>query len=97
MRDALKKLLESTMQVEKIGQIRAKPHEPIKTRTDYRNGSNHRNLTTRIGFLRMLGIPRSRKGGIKTEVIQSYQRRWKQIKDYIRGIIIAGDSTREIG
>ena len=97
MRDALKKLLESTMQVEMIGQLRAKPHERTKTRTDYRNGSYYRNLITKFGLLRMLEIPQPRKGVLKTNVFQRYQRRQKQINDFIRGIFIAGVSTRETG
>ena len=58
MRDALKKLLESTMQVEMLGQLKAKPYQRIKVRTDYRNGSYYRNLVTKFGLVRMLEIPR---------------------------------------
>jgi transposase-like protein len=97
MRDALKKLLESTMQVEMLGQLKAKPYQRIKVRTDYRNGSYYRNLVTKFGLLRMLEIPRPRKGGLKTKVFQHYQRRWQQINDFIREIFIAGVSTRETG
>jgi transposase-like protein len=97
MRDALKKLLESTMQVEMLGQLKAKPYQRIKVRTDYRNGSYCRNVVTKFGMLRMLEIPRPRKGGLKTKVFQRYQRRWKKVNDFIRGIFIAGVSTRETG
>jgi len=97
MLDALKKLLESTMQVEMLGQLKAKPYQRIKVRTDHRNGYYYRNLVTKFGLLRMLEIPRPRKGGLKTKVFQRYQRRFKQINDFIREIFIAGVSTRETG
>ncbi len=97
MRDALKKLLESTMQVELLGQLKAKPYQRIKVRTDYRNGYYYRNLVTKFGLLCMLEIPRPRNGGLKTKVFQRYQRRFKQINNFIREIFIAGVSTRETG
>jgi putative transposase len=97
MLNALKKLLESTMQVEMLGQLKAKPYQRIKVRTDHRNGYYYRNLVTKFGLLRMLEIPRPRKGGLKTKVFQRYQRRFKQINDFIREIFIAGVSTRETG
>ena len=97
MREALKATLEGAIHAELVGYLRAKPHERTEGRFDYRNGTYRRGLVTSYGYLGMLEVPRCRKKGFKTKVFRCYQRRWKEVDEYIQGIFIAGVSTRETG
>jgi len=44
-----------------------------------------------------LMVPRTRKCGFRTKVFHRYKRRWKEVDEWIRGVFIAGVSTRELG
>jgi putative transposase len=97
IRETLKQFLQSTMQVELNGIIKAVPYQRTPTRIGYRNGSYYRNLLTKFGLLWNLEVPRPRKGGLTTKVFKKYKRRWKEVDQFIRNIFIAGVSTRETG
>ena len=97
IRETLKQLLQSTMQVELNGMIKATPYQRTPTRLSYRNGSYHRNLLTKFGLLCNLEVPRPRKRGLSTKVFRKYTRRWKEINKFIRDIFISGVSTRQTG
>ncbi|MCX8014664.1 MAG: IS256 family transposase, partial [candidate division WOR-3 bacterium] len=97
MRETLKQLLQSTMQIELNGLIKAAPYQRTPARTTHRNGYYHRNLLTKFGLLWNLEVPRPRQGGLKTKVFKRYQRRWQEVNQFIRDIFIAGVSTRQAG
>ncbi|MEO0226248.1 MAG: transposase, partial [candidate division WOR-3 bacterium] len=85
------------MQAELVGYLRARPHERVKERRDYRNGSYKRDLTTRYGLIRFLSVPRARRCGFRTRVFQRYKRRLPVIDEYLCKLFIEGVSTREVG
>lgn len=97
MKETLKQLLQSTMQIELNGLIKAAPYQRTPARRDQRNGYYHRNLLTKFGLLYNLEVPRPRKGRLPTKVFKRYQRRWQEVNQFIRDIFIAGVSSRETG
>ena len=96
-RRMLKSLLENAMKAEVLGYLKVRKYERGKLREDYRNGYYHRNLVTSLGLISRLAVPRTRKAGLQTKVFRRYKRRWKEVDDWIRGVFIAGVSTRDIG
>ena len=95
-RRALKQLLEGAMKAEVVGYLQRQKYERGKVVVDYRNGYYHRNLVTSLGLIPRLMVPRTRKLGCRTKVFRRYQRRWKEVDDWIRGVFIAGVSTRDV-
>lgn len=94
----LKQTLERAMKAEVLGYLKAKRYERKRVRIDSRNGYRYRNLLTAFGLLQGLKVPRTRrKGGYCPGVFKRYQRRWRQVNDFIREIFIAGASTRQVG
>jgi len=96
-RRALKQLLEGAMKAEVVGYLQRPKYQRAKVVVDYRNGYYHRNLLTSLGFIPRLMVPRTRKLGYRTSVFRRYRRRWKEVDDWIRGVFIAGVSTRDVG
>jgi putative transposase len=96
-RRMLKDMLENAMKAEVLGYVRRRRYERSKEMIDYRNGYYHRNLVTSMGLIPRLRVPRMRKQGVRTKVFRRYKRRWKEVDEWIRGVFIAGISTREVG
>lgn len=61
------------LQAEMTEHLSAEPGEQTDDRRGYRNGSYERNLTTRIGSLK-LEVPRDRDGTFQTNLFERYQR-----------------------
>jgi transposase-like protein len=95
-RRLLKNMLEHVMKTEVLGYVQRPKYQRTKPLIDYRNGYYHRNLVTSLGLIPKLAVPRTRKQGVKTKVFRCYQRRWKEVDEWIRGVFIAGISTREM-
>ncbi len=93
----LKRMLEGAMKAELSGYLKRSKYQRSKLLIDYRNGYYHRNLVTSMGLIPRLRVPRTRKGGFRTKVFRRYQRCWKEVDDWIRGVFIAGISMREMG
>ena len=93
----LKKMFERAMKAEVLGYLKAKRYERKKVRIDSRNGFRYRNLTTAFGLIKAIKVPRTRKKGYQPRAFERYQRRWRQVNDFIREIFIAGASTRQVG
>lgn len=68
----LKSLLERCLEEEIY--LRAAPHERSADREGYRNGTYTRDLTTELGLLRRLQVPRGRQAGFQPQVFARYQR-----------------------
>lgn len=69
-------------------------HAPL-ARRDYRNGFYWRDLTTRLGRLCRLRVPRTRKG-FRSKILPRYQRRQEVVHDLIRQAFLRGISTRQV-
>ena len=63
---------------------------------DQANGFYARNLTTRLGVLK-LKVPRSRSGHFQTQVLPRYQRREAVINEALKQVVLLGVSTRQAG
>ncbi|MEO0107811.1 MAG: transposase [candidate division WOR-3 bacterium] len=97
MRDVLRRFLELLLRVDLTQQLQAERYQRRPERTDYRNGSYHRNLVTSFGSIPQLTVPRGRKGGLRTKVFRPSQRRWRQVETFIRNLFLSGVSTRQTG
>jgi putative transposase len=95
-RKLLQHMLENALKAEVLGYVQRPRYQRAKPVIDYRNGYYHRNLVTSLGLIPRLRVPRTRKQGVKTKVFRRYQRRWKEVDEWIRGVFIAGISTREM-
>jgi putative transposase len=95
-RKLLKHMLEHAMKAEVLGYVKRSRYQRSKLVIDYRNGYYHRNLVTSMGLIPRLRVPRVRKRGVQTKVFRRYQRRWKEVDEWIRGVFIGGISTREM-
>src|SRR5574341_1971589 len=73
----LKSLPECCLELEEeleIG-LRAAPHARTADRTGYRNGASTHDLTTELGLLRRLQVPRARQAGFQPHGFARYRRR----------------------
>jgi len=66
-----------------------------EARRSYRNGSYFRDLLTRYGWIEDLRVPRIRKGGIESEVLERYRRRQRQVDRVLLEAFLLGHSTRK--
>lgn len=93
---AIKKLLETTMEIEVQDLIGGPRWKHSRTRAVYRNGKYHRSLLTSIGFISRLQIPRVRNGRIKFKALSSYVRRTNDVDACVLKMFLAGVSTRRV-
>lgn len=93
---ALKKLLETTMDIELADIVTATPFERSPLRRGWRNGHYLRRLATSLGEIPALEVPRLRNGGFTFKVLPRYQRRAKDINENVLQMFLAGVSTRRI-
>ena len=98
--NAFKTLLEKTLnqllKVESAEQLKAQPYERNTGRTDFRNGTRIRPLTTRIGTIE-LAVPRHRNVPFKTLVFQNYKRSEAALVTTMAEMVVAGVSTAKVG
>lgn len=93
---ALKRLLETSMEVQ-VQDLIGTPHwKHNPERLTYRNGHYQRELLTSFGYLTKINVPRIRDGGIKFEILKKYQRRTKDVDQLILEMFLNGVSTRKI-
>jgi putative transposase len=97
VRGQLKMLIERALEAERDHylQFGFYEHAP-QFRFDYRNGYYFRDLTTRLGLLRRLKVPRTRKG-FRSQVLPRYQRRQAAVNELVRQAFLRGISTRQVG
>jgi putative transposase len=96
-RHYLKRLLEHTLEEEREVYLRAARHERTADRQDYRNGYYTRDLSTELGLLRELRVPRTRTAGFLPQVLDRYQRRRPAVAALLRDAFLTGASTRRVG
>jgi transposase-like protein len=98
-RDALRKLVEHTVQLvleeEMTAYLKAEPYKRNDTRRGWRNGYKPRTLKTRVGRLE-LQVPKDRDGQFRTELFDKYQRNEKALVCAIAQMYVQGVSTRKV-
>lgn len=97
--DAFKKLLQdslnSILQAESTEQLKAEKYERSEERTDSRNGTRERQLTTRLGKIELV-VPRHRDVPFKSLIFDNYQRSEAALVSTMAEMVIAGVSTRKV-
>ncbi len=97
--DAFKQLLQdslnSILQAESTEQLKAGRYERSDERTDSRNGSRERQLTTRIGKIELI-VPRHREVPFKSLIFDNYKRSEAALVTTMAEMVVAGVSTRKV-
>ena len=88
-------LLNQVLQAESAEQLGAENYERSEERSDYRNGTRTRSLTTRIGKIE-LKVPRHRNVPFKTTLFENYQRNEQALITTMMEMVVQGVSTRNV-
>ncbi len=96
-RGLVRVLLEEVMQAELTALLQAQPYERSAKRRGQRNGSYGRDLTTSLGRLEEVQVPRDRAGQFQPRVFEQYQRRQGEVDQAIQTMFIKGLSTTAVG
>ncbi len=92
----LQESLNAVLRAESAEQLRAAPYERTDERTDSRNGTRRRPLTTRIGTVE-LTVPRHRNAPFKTLVFENYKRSEAALVTTMAEMVVNGVSTAKVG
>ena len=97
--DAFKQLLQdslnSILQAESTEQLKAGRYERSDDRTDSRNGTRERQLTTRLGKIELV-VPRHRDVPFKSLIFDNYKRSEAALVTTMAEMVISGVSTRKV-
>ena len=93
-RRALKQLVEQRLEEEMTEYLGLSRYEHGADRADYRNGHYVRHLLTEMGDLELL-VPRCRRGGFPSKLIERYARRCRSIDRVLLACFCLGLSTRK--
>ena len=93
---AVKRLLESTMDIEVQDLAGARRWEHSARRINYRNGSYHRSLWTAYGWINSMKVPRIRSGGMSFKTFDKYKQRTDEVNSMITDMFLSGVSTRKV-
>ena len=98
--DAFRALLQESvnavLRAESDEQLRAGRYERTEERSDYRNGTRERPLTTRIGTIE-LAVPRHRNQPFRTMLFENYRRSEAALVTAMAEMVVAGVSTAKVG
>ena len=93
----VKLLLEESLKEELAVYTQAEWYARTAHRTTIRNGFYTRALSTELGYIPELRVPRSRNGRFHPSVLPRYQRRQAAVNGLLRETFLAGVSTRRVG
>lgn len=93
----VKLLLQESMKEELEVYTQAQWHERTQQARPYRNGFYERSLSTELGEVVNLRVPRSRDGRFHPAVLPRYQRRQDAVNELLKEVFLAGVSTRRVG
>ena len=93
----VKTLMEASMHDELVCYTQAEWYERTGHTRPYRNGSYIRALSTELGAMPDLHVPRSRDGQFHPTVLPRYQRRQAAVNGLLQDVFLAGVSTRRVG
>lgn len=91
----MEKILNQVLLAESAEQLGAENYERSEDRSDYRNGTRTRSLTTRIGKIE-LQVPRHRNVPFKTMLFENYQRNEQALIATMMEMVVQGVSTRNV-
>ena len=94
-RKLLQDSLNAVLKAESAVQLGAEPYERSEERTDSRNGTRVRGLTTRIGRI-TLQVPRHRNQPFKSMVFENYSRSEAALMAGMAEMVVNGISTRKV-
>lgn len=98
--DAFRKILENSLnqflKAESTEQLNAERYERTEGRTDSRNGSYTRTLTTRLGTI-TLAVPRHRNVPFKSLVFDNYSTSEASLITTMAEMVVNGVATRRVG
>lgn len=94
-KELLAKSLNQLLQAESTEQLKAEPYERSDERTDSRNGSYTRTLTTRLGSIE-LKVPRHRNVPFKTLIFDNYTTSEAALVTAMAEMVVNGVSTRKV-
>lgn len=95
LREAVRVILETTMEDELAAELVAARYERTPWRTDTRNGAYHRTLVTELGAIIDLRVPRRRLVPYRPSFLVSAARRTTTVDRVLRQAFLRGLSTRE--
>jgi transposase-like protein len=93
--EAVRTILEATMEDELAAQVMADRYERTRRRLDHRNGRYHRMLVTELGAISDLRVPRRRLVAYRPSFLRRAARRTGTVDDVLRRAFLRGLSTRE--
>jgi putative transposase len=97
VRSEVKRLLEEALEAERTDWLGVGRYVRDEAgRRDYRNGYYRRDLGTRLGLLRRLRVPRTRRG-CRSQLLPRYQRRQESVNGLVQEAFLRGVSTRQVG
>jgi transposase-like protein len=89
MRQAVRFTLITVLEAELEAFIGAAPYQRTAQRRAYRNGTYQRSLTTSVGQIDDLEVPRTRQG-FQTQLFERYQRRQAELDASICQMFVGG-------
>lgn len=92
----LQESVNAVLRAESDEQLRAGRYERTEERTDSRNGTRERPLTTRIGTIE-LKVPRHRGQPFRTMLFENYKRSESALITAMAEMVVAGVSTAKVG
>lgn len=95
--EAVRRILEATMEDELAAELLATRYERTPWRTDLRNGAYHRTLVTELGAITDLAVPRRRLVPYRPSFLARAARRTTTVDRVLRRAFLRGLSTREAG
>lgn len=95
-RQVLAAALNAVMRAESDERLGAGRYERSESRTDSRNGTRARRLTTRVGTIE-LEVPRHRNAPFETMVFESYRRSEAALVTTMAEMVVGGVSTAKVG
>lgn len=96
VRDAIKGVLEQVMEEEMTAQLQAQHRERTERRRGERNGHYGRGLTTQVGHIEQIRVPRAREVPFLTEVFEKYRRMSGSMEEAVLEMYLQGVSTRKV-
>ena len=96
IREGIKAVLEQVMEEELSEQLQAQHRERTDTRRGERNGHYTRSLTTEVGHIEQLRVPRAREETFLTEVFERYRRLTGSLEEAVLEMYLQGVSTRKV-
>lgn len=93
---AVRRLIETTMDIEIQDLAGAKRWEHAARRTNFRNGYYKRSLLTPYGWINELAVPRLRSAQVSFKAFGRYQQRAGAVNELVADMFLSGVSTRKI-